>query len=101
MTEMSVREDVRRTPSSIVEDNGVEGMLEDDNHGLVSGKTGAATGTGLDKPGVSDSNETRDTCIGRVILGLKELCRKNGVNEILTASLVGRVAIDLCKATKE
>ena len=76
-------------------------VLEDDNHGLVSGETGAATGTGLDKPDDSDSNETRDTCIGRVILGLKELCRKNGVNEILTASLVGRVAIDLCKATKE
>ena len=74
-------------------------MLEDDNHGIVSGETGAATGTGLDKP--DDSDETRDTCIGRVILGLKELCRKNGVNEILTASLVGRVAIDLCKATKE
>ena len=76
-------------------------MLEDDNLGLVSSETGAATGTGLDKPGDSDSNETSDTCIGRVILGLKELCRKNGVNEILTASLVGRVAIDLCKVTKE
>ena len=101
MTEMSVREVVCRTPSSIVEDNGVEGMLEDDNLGLVSSETGAATGTGLDKPDGGDSNETRDACIGRVILGLKELCRKNGVNEVLTASLVGRVAIDLCKATKE
>ena len=93
MTEMSVWKDVRRMPSSIVEDNGVGGMLEDKNHGVVSGETGADVRTGLDKPDVS---ETRATCIGRVIISLKELCRKNGLNEALTAYLVGRLALDLC-----
>ena len=52
--------------------------------------------TGLDKPDVSDSRETRATCIGRVLIGMKELCRNNGLNEIFTAELVGQLAIDLC-----
>ena len=45
---------------------------------------------------MSDSRETRATCIGRVLIGMKELCRNNGLNEIFTAELVGQLAIDLC-----
>ena len=79
-------------PSSIVEDNGVGGMLEDDNHGGLEGETE----TGLDKPDIGASRETRPTCIRGVIGGLIELCRMNGINEIQTARLIGRVAMDLC-----
>ncbi len=76
-------------------------MLEDDNHGAVSSETGRGATTGYDKPDVSASRETRATCIGGVIGGLKDLCRMNGINEIQTASLIGRVAIDLCAKIEE
>ena len=101
MTEMSVKEDIRRAPSSVREDDGVGGMLEDDNHGAVSNRTGSGATTRLDKPDSSDSRETRATCIGGVISGLKELCRMNRINEIQMASLIGRVTIDLCAKIEE
>ena len=33
---------------------------------------------------------------GDVLIGMKDLCRKNGLNEVLTHYLVGRLAMDLC-----
>ena len=59
-------------------------------------ETRAANGTGLDKPDELGSRETRTTCIGRVLIGMKELCRDNGLDEAVTAELVGQLAIDLC-----
>ena len=36
------------------------------------------------------------TCIGWVLTGVTELCRNNGLDEAVTAELVGQTAIDLC-----
>ena len=33
-----------------------------------------------------------------MLIGMKELCRENGLNEAFTAYLVGRLALDLCDA---
>ena len=38
---------------------------------------------------------TTSTCIGQLLIGMKELCRDSGVDEIVTAELVGQMAIDL------
>ena len=79
-------------------------MLEDDITGSIESRLrGAATpdagpvgacavdSSGQDEPGV-----TRSTCIGRVLIGMKALCRDNGLDESVTAELVGRLAKDLC-----
>ena len=58
-------------------------------------ETSATLETGLDNPGTSVSRETRSTCVGRVLIGVKELCQDNGVDEAVTAEVVGRLAIDL------
>ena len=39
---------------------------------------------------------TTSTCIGKLLIGMKELCRDNGLDEAVTAELVGQPAIDLC-----
>ena len=36
-------------------------------------------------------------CVRGVLIGMKELCRENSLNEVFTAYLVGRLAIDLIK----
>ena len=82
------------------------GMLDDDNTDVESRLRGAATrdagpivtcavgSSGQIEPGTS---VTRFTCIGRVLIGMKDLCRDNGLDESVTAEMVGRLAIDLCK----
>ena len=40
--------------------------------------------------------EVKTTCVRNVLIGMKDLCRKNGLNEVLTHYLVGRLAMDLC-----
>ena len=104
MTEMSVREDIRRPPSSFVEDDGVGGMQEDDTSVMPTSRlredpseTRADVSSGLDKPDASDRRETTATCIGRVIIRLEDFCRMNGINEVLTASLIGQIAMDMCQ----
>ena len=64
--------------------------------GTDLGETRAANGTGLDNPVFSGRSEKKPTCVRSVLLGMKELCRENGLNEVFTAYLVGRLAIDLC-----
>ena len=81
-------------------------LLEDEIPGSVESRLrGAATpdagpivtcidgSSGQDEPGTS---VTRSTCIGRVLIGMKDLCRDNGLDESVTAELVGRLATDLC-----
>ena len=72
-------------------------MLEDDMHGAEASGGGK---TGCENPDVPGSRETRATCIGAVISGLKDLCRMKGINEIQTATLMGQVAIELCQPKK-
>ena len=72
-------------------------MLEDDIHGAENSDGGE---TGYKNPDVPGSSETRATCIGAVLSGLKDLCRMNGINEIQTASLMGQVAVELCQPQK-
>ena len=103
MTEMS---EVRQPSSYMVEDVGVGGMLEDDIPGTVDSRLRAATreagpivtcaegSSGRDEP---DTRATMSTCIGRVLIRMKDLCRDNGLDESVTAEMVGRLAIDLCK----
>ena len=73
------------------------GLLEDDIHGAENSDGGE---TGYENPDVPGSRETRATCIGAVISGLKDLCRMNGINEIQTATLMGQVAMELCQPKK-
>ena len=102
MTEMSV---IRRPSSSMVEDVGVGGMLDDDILGtrLREATRGPATGracadaadatSGRDRPG---SENEKTTCVRNVLIGMRDLCRKNGLSEVFTHYMVGRMAMDLC-----
>ena len=78
--------------------------MEDDSSDMVTRLREATRGidpivtcadgsSGRDEPGTS---VTRSTRIGRVLIGMKDLCRDNGLDESVTAELVGRMAIDLC-----
>ena len=79
-------------------------MLEYDNLETESGLTreaavpsGESRGnqeTGLQNPDQSSSRETTSTWVGRILIGVKELCRHGGLDEAATAELVGRLAID-------
>ena len=104
--EMAEMSEFRQPSSYMVEDVGVGGMLEDDITGSIESRLrGAGTrdagparacaveSSGLDEPGTSVG---RATCIGRILIGMKDLCRDNGLDESVTAELVGRLAIDLC-----
>ena len=103
LTEMSVGQEVRQLTSSGVEVVGMGGMLDDDiRHSRLRGAATtdaspvgacAVDSSGRDEPGTS---VTRATCIGRVLIGMKDLCRDNGLDESVTAELVGRLATDLC-----
>ena len=80
-------------------DNDIPGI---DESGLTreaaapSGETYGNLGTGLQNPDQSSSRETTSTWVGRILIGMKELCRDSGVDETVTAELVGQMAIDLC-----
>ena len=80
-------------------------VLDDDNPDMVTRLREARPGTdpsracadvssGLDEPG--ECSMTTSTCIGKLLIGMKELCRDNGLDEAVTAELVGQLAIDLC-----
>ena len=79
-------------------DNDIPGI---DESGLTreaaapSGETYGNLGTGLQNPDQSISRMTTSTCIGQLLIGMKELCRDSGLDEIVTAEMVGQVAIDL------
>ena len=57
---------------------------------------GADVTTAPDQPDTSGRDEKRPTCVRNVLIGMRELCRRNGINEALTACLVGRVALGFC-----
>ena len=56
----------------------------------------ADAASGLVKPVTSGRNGRKPTRVRSVLIGMKELCRENGLNEAFTAYLVGRLALDLC-----
>ena len=56
-------------------------------------KACAVESSGLDE---LDTSVGRATCFGRILIGMKDLCRDNGLDESVTAELVGRLAKDLC-----
>ena len=80
-------------------------VLEDDIPGAVDSRLREATrdagpivtcaggSSGRDEP---DTRATTSTCIGRVLITMKDLCRDNGLGESVTAEMVGRLAKDLC-----
>ena len=81
--------------------------MDDDNPDMVTRLREARPGTdpsracadvssGLDKPDTSDRGEEKPTCVGRILIGMKELCRDGGLDEAITAEPVGQPAIDLC-----
>ena len=106
LTEMSVYQDIRQPTSNMVEDVGVGGMLGNDipesrlreaaTLETDAGRACADAASGQVKPDTSGSGRSKPTCVRGLLIGLKELCRKNGLNEALTAYLVGRLALDLC-----
>ena len=71
--------------------------LREATPGTNPSETCADVSSGLDKPDTSDNRETTATCIGRVIIRLEDFCRTNGINEVLTASLMGQIAMDMCQ----
>ena len=106
MGEMS---EIRQPSSYMVEDVGVGGMLEDDSPGTVESRlrearlgtgpimTCADVSSGPDEPEAIDKREATATRVGRVMVRLKDFCRMNGINEVLTASLMGQIAMDMCQ----
>ena len=80
-------------------DNDIPGLDESRLRGAGTRDAGparacAVKSSGLDEP---DTSVGRATCIGRILIGMKDLCRDNGLDESVTAEMVGRLAIDLCK----
>ena len=53
----------------------------------------AVDSSGRDEP---DTSVARATCIGGVLIRMKDICRDSGLDESVTAELVGRLAQDLC-----
>ena len=80
-------------------------LLEDDIPGTVDSRLRGAMrdagpivtcAEGSSGRGEPDIRATTSTCIGRVLIRMKDLCRDNGLDESVTAELVGRLATDLC-----
>ena len=59
--------------------------------------TCADVSSGLDEPDASDRREATATRVGNVIIRLEDFCRTNGINEVLMASLMGQIAMDMCQ----
>ena len=84
-----------------VHENGTQSVrfCVKDGLGLVrwreSGRTLVAI-TGRDRPEAGASNEKKIPRVRDVLLGLRKVCRENGLDEAFTAFLVGRLALDLC-----
>ena len=102
MTEMS---GIRRPAPSMLDHVGVRGMLDIDIPGVDESRVREAAAppsetygkleTGLLNPDQISSREMTSTCVGRVLIGVKEPCRNSGLDEAVTAELVGQMAIDL------
>ncbi len=105
MTEMS---EIRRPAPAMLDHVGVGGMLDNDilgidetrlqevTPGVALGETSDQSETGLQNPDEFISRVTTSTCIGQLLIVMKELCRDSGLDEIVTAEMVGQVATDLC-----
>ena len=82
-------------------DNDIPGIdetrLREARPGTVHIVACADVSSGSDEPDTSDRREATATCIGRVIIRLEDFCRTNGINEVLTASLMGQIAMDMCQ----
>ncbi len=92
MAEMS--EDVRRTSSTVEEEDDVGGMLEDDILGPNQSGSDAAVRSVSGYGRALARGKNHATQLGNVILGMKELLAMNGVSEIKAAQLIGRMALD-------
>ena len=81
---------------NILLDNDIPGIdetrLREARPGIVAG---ADVSSGSDEPDASDRREATATCIGCVIIRPEEPGRDNGLDEAVTAELVGQRAIDL------
>ena len=76
---------------------GIDGTrLREATLGTDAGQACAVVTSGLDQPDTSDRGEEKPTCVGRILIGMKELCRDGGLDEAITAEPVGQPAIDLC-----
>ena len=73
-----------------------ESRFREASSGTDLGETRATNGTGLDNPVPADRSEKKPTGVRHVLLGMRKLCRENGLGEAFTAYLVGRLAMDLC-----
>ena len=102
MTEMS---EIRRPAPSMLDQVGVGGMLDNDIPGSESrlqeaalgvalNETSDQSGTGLQNPDEISSRMATSTCVGRILIGVKEPRRYSGLDEAVTAELVGQMAID-------
>ena len=70
-----------------------ETRLRESTRGPDPSRACVDVSSGRDRLG---SGEVKTTCVRNVLIGMKDLCRKNGLNEVLTHYLVGRLAMDLC-----
>ena len=77
-----------------------ETRLQEATPGVALGETSDQSETGLQNPDEIISRETASTCIGQLLIGMKELCRDSGLDEVVTAEMVGQVAIDLGDKTR-
>ena len=72
-----------------------ETRLQEATPGVAAlSETSDQSETGLQNPDVIFSRETTRTCIGQLLIGMKELCRDSGLDEIVTAEMAGQVARD-------
>ena len=75
---------------------GSESRLQEAALGVALSETSDQSGTGLQNPDEIGSRVTTSTCVGRILIGVKEPRRYSGLDEAVTAELVGQLAIDLC-----
>ena len=79
-------------------DNDIPGLDESRLRGAGTRDAGPDKACAVESSGLDelDTSVGRATCFGRILIGMKDLCRDNGLDESVTAELVGRMAIDLC-----
>ena len=70
--------------------------MRDTKLGADAGRACADVTSGPGQPEASDRHEKKPPRVRDVLLGLRKTCRENGLNEVFTAYLVGRLALDLC-----
>ena len=74
---------------------GPESRLQEAALGVALSETSDQSGTGLQNPDEISSRVKTSTCVGRVLIGVKEPRRYSGLDEAVTAELMGRTAADL------